>query len=292
MPKAFHLPAAGLNKPQSRGIHKPQGTGHQPVSRLLKKPKVGGRPKMRLTVDATGRPRITGRPPWSYAAKKISVNQNAAKGEVEDRRHLLHWDEQLKPVLESVYASLARKHGPLLHQALVAPLHARGWTRLPTTNEGVWELVSKEINGAKINLVPDRADTNKAIEHVRENLRRFAAHISGVWTPVPGGGSNDPLMKALVKEARPFFPVGSTDTPINARKSEIHAMILEMVDGSGAPCNLWQLIHDLTYSVTFDLSPKARRDQTSRTLAWQRQMLCNEPSDADRRYLELLRLLD
>lgn len=64
-----------------------------------------------------------------------------------------------------------------------------------------------------------------------------------------------------------------------------------MSNGCTAPCNLWQLLHDLTYSVTFDLSHKANKEKTSAVLAWQKTMRANFELPAEDQYRDLLSLL-
>src|SRR5690554_7566392 len=78
--------------------------------------------------------RIQGRPQFASGAKRIRVNQNASNGPLEDRRHVLHYDEVLKPLVEQVITALYRAKGCSI--GLVAGivrrcLHKRGVMRLP-----------------------------------------------------------------------------------------------------------------------------------------------------------------
>ncbi|MGB3749627.1 MAG: hypothetical protein WA961_15680 [Rhodanobacter sp.] len=52
------------------------------------------------------------------------------------------------------------------------------------------------------------------------------------------------------------------------------------------------MLHHVADSVTFDLSQKAEREQTRRTLEWLRRMEANVREPADIRYEALLTLLD
>ncbi len=244
---------------------------------------------------ATGQLQIVGRPAWSTRSKRIKVNQIASKGELEDRRHLLHWDEHLKPILASVFNAMAREYPADLYGALTRPLVTRKWRAIPKSAEAVMLRVSGEINGAEANLVPDRADINKAIEHVRANLRVYAESLKGnpqFVSDTSALPADSTRMGAYKHAARARLSVGDTSTPIRARMSEIHSMILEQIDGCEAPCSLWRLIHDLQYSVTFDLSSKATREKSGKVLAWQRMMLKMEHLPAADRYEALLSLLD
>jgi len=245
---------------------------------------------------ASGRLEVVGRPGWSTAGRSIPVNQDASRGQVEDRRHLLHWDEQLKPLLNRVFSALRREHPGDFHARLSAPLKDRRWERLPGDPEKLMIRVATEINGAAGNLVADRADVNKAIEHVRENLRKYAAALQGNADYVEDIVDLPPVvgperMARYHAMAEAFFRTDRNETAITARMSEIHLMILEDIRGCQAPCHLWQLIHDLAYSVTFDLSANATRDKVQRTLAWQRKMAANFGAPAVSQYEDLLGLL-
>lgn len=59
-----------------------------------------------------------------------------------------------------------------------------------------------------------------------------------------------------------------------------------------APCDFVMMLHHVADSVTFDLSQKAEREQTRRTLEWLGRMEANVREPADTRYKALLTLLD
>lgn len=253
--------------------------------------------KVKLVVSANG-VKVEGRPGWPTKAKQIRVNQQPSKGEVEDRRHLLHWDEQLKPVLDRVFSALQRDCPQTLADELKAPLVQRGFQRLPADAEKLMERVATEINGAQANLIADRADINKAIEHVRENLRQYRQALqsdeeyTSEFVQHLGGTPNDDRMKRYKALARKYLPPDRFDTPIVSRISEIHAMLLEHIGGCMSPAGLWQLLDQLVYSVTFDLSGKAVREKTAAALAWQRRMQNNFDASGPQQYADLLTLLD
>lgn len=249
---------------------------------------------------------FTGRPSWTTEATAISVNQDPLLGEVEDRRHLLHWDEQLKPILSSVFTAMQKefKPDPLLLAELQRPLRERHLRTQARTIDEYMLFVAKAINGSPGNLVPDRADINKAIEIVRGNVRSYAndVHQDSDYrddvSALPAADARSMAPKAVSRmdgykaKARKHLITNDTLTPIKSRVSEIQAQLLDHIDGCHAPHELWTLLHDLEYSVSFDLSAKATRDKTGKSLLWQRKMAASEAWPARERYKALLTFLD
>ncbi len=137
---------------------------------------------MRLVRDASGGVKVEGRPAWPTKAKKIKVNQLPSQGEVEDRRHLLHGDEQLEPLLDRVFTALAREQTLSLADELKAPLALRGYTRLPNEADKLMERVAAELNGAQDNLIADRAET-AIISRISEINTMLLELIDGCESP-------------------------------------------------------------------------------------------------------------
>lgn len=258
--------------------------------------------KFAMVMDDDGNLSFVGRPDWATKAKAIKVNQDSSKGPVEDRRHMLHWDEQLKPILASVMGAMFKEHGrsgPTLRQALVGPLKGR-MSNVKGSEDAIAERVAKEINGAAINLVPDRADINKAIEIVRERVRKLTRKLTDDSALVARVGEatrqpwpNDAIMELYLDEASAELLGGtSSDTEIKTQIQEIGFQVVGLVQSCRAPCDFVTMLHQVADSVTFDLSQKAQREQTGRTLAWLRQMESNVRDPADKRYESMLTLLD
>jgi hypothetical protein len=258
--------------------------------------------KFGMSIDADGKVTFVGRPDWATKAKAIKVNQDASKGPVEDRRHMLHWDEQLKPILDSVFGAMFKEHGnsgPKLRQALTGPLKNRV-QRITGDEKAIAERVAKELNGAVVNLVPDRADINKAIEIVRERVRKLTRKLTddpaltakvgaAMRQPFP----NDAIMDVYLEEAsQDLLGETSSDTEIKSQIQEICFQIVGLIQSCRSPCDFVILLHQVADSVTFDLSQKAMREQTSRTLAWLGRMESNARDPADKRYAAMLTLLD
>jgi hypothetical protein len=265
-------------------------------SAKIRKPdsKKAQRRKARLLISTLGQVSLDGRPDFPTATKKIKVNQSASKGDIEDRRHILHWDEQLKPLFERVINAMKTAYPTGLLQALQKPLRERKWRALPANTDELILRIAKELNGAMPNLVADRADINKAIEHVRGYARKYMEALTQQTHYASDclAGDNHARMQHYKQLARTYFPTGRNDTPINSRTSEIHDMVLKFIDGSPSPSHLWILMNDIIFSVTFDLSAKALREQTSASLAWLSRMLCNGDKDAAEQYEDMLTLLD
>ncbi|MBN8895671.1 MAG: hypothetical protein J0I71_12705 [Rhodanobacter sp.] len=256
-----------------------------------------------MSVGEDGEVTFVGRPPWGTKAAKIPVNSKASKGPVEDRRHMLHWGEQLRPILASVMTAMFQLHGrsgPAIEKALRDPLKGRVQRIVGTDAHAIAERVAKEINGAVINLVADRADMNKAIEHVRARVRNLTRRLTddpaltakvakAMREPFP----NDAIMDVYLDEAAQELLGGTSDsTAIKSQVQDIGFQIVGLVQSCRAPCDFVMMLHHVADSVTFDLSQKAEREQTRRTLEWLRRMEANVREPADIRYEALLTLLD
>lgn len=87
---------------------------------------------------------ILGRSPFGSGAKKIVVNQNKAKGHVQDRRHILHYDEVLKPAIERVISNLFVSQGGdkskvvLLVRGGCSAGVSNGFPGIPTSSWSAW----------------------------------------------------------------------------------------------------------------------------------------------------------
>jgi hypothetical protein len=260
--------------------------------------------KFEVRLDhATGEMQLHGRPDFLARAKAIEVNQDLAKGEIEDRRHLVHWDEQIKPVLDSVWSGLRELAPESLVDVMRPPLVRRRLQRLPKEPAALWQRVANELNSAPNNLAAGRADINKAIEIVRARLRRVTARLSDdaelvakVARAGSGPGANLAVMEIYkdmaIGELLAAEDGNDEPTPIKAQILAIGFQIVGFLEGCAAPCAFVQMLHHATDSVTFDLSEKARREQTQATLAWLTRMQANIARPAPERYEAMLTLLD
>ncbi|MEX3809679.1 hypothetical protein AB3X96_05300 [Paraburkholderia sp. BR13439] len=265
----------------------------------------------------TGEINFVGRPAWTTEAEKISVNRDEKKTvngilvPVEDRRHLLHWDEHLKPILNGVFTAMEKefkKPGELLSE-LKKPIDELRYRTMAKTVDEYMIFVAKKINGSPDNLVPDRADINQAIEKVRANLRSYANALHEALA-ASDEFSNGPaydaqgkpqlssqaigrmvIYKNMAREHLKFDPNLTGATPIREKVNAIQGEMLGLIDGFHTPHEVWTFLNDLQYSVTFDLSDKATRDKTSKSLAWHRLMNRNTEMPARQRYMDLLSFL-
>ena len=65
-------------------------------------------------------------------------------------------------------------------------------------------------------------------------------------------------------------------TPIKDRRKEINEQIFDFLNGCVSQEGIHNLLNDLQFSVTFDLSEKAFREKTEKSLLWLRKMQCIE----------------
>jgi hypothetical protein len=210
---------------------------------------------------------IHGRPDWPTAASKIKL------GSAEDRRHMVHYDEMLKEPIEHVVTNLLHLYPD---QNAVAEMLLKEMARVKVTSIRGRDIVSvvkrltKEINGAVDNLIPGCKYYNNAIEHVRGYLRNAQTELSKKkWDAGTPDNANMEGYKQIVKDALKL----DWDTPINKARSEIHEMCLAIIEGCETPSDLWVCLNKLIGNVTYDLSQKADKRNTARTLQWQ-AMIC------------------
>lgn len=265
------------------------------MGRVTKKPRQAGKAK-KFEVMFGAKPdfAILGRSPFGSGAKSIAVNQDKSKGRVEDRRHILHYDEVLKPTIERVIRNLlvSEKNDKVRVARLVsAGLTRRGIKRLPKSPDKLMERLVTEINSAQDNLIPDRADTNKAIEVVRGYLRKYIAQISRPEFEEDCRNDNHLRMSQYKQLARATFVRDASGGDITEERNRIHGEILGFIDGCQGPAQLWVLAHELVHSVTFDFSPKITRDSTVKAIEWQNTMAMNEDSEPAKQLDELLGIL-
>ncbi len=262
--------------------------------RITKKTTTKVKPPKFLAMFKAGQFVITGRSPFGTKAKAIKVNQDKSKGPTEDRRHVLHYDEVLKPLIERVMTSLFASLGDEKSVALqvTQSMEALGIKRLPKKPEKVMERLVTEINSAPNNLIPDRADTNKAIEVVRGYIRNYIKDLSTSDFAKDCETDNTARMALYKQHAKKVFVRDATGGDITDERNRMHGEILAFIDGCQGPSQLWIVLHDLVYSVTFDFSPKIARDATVRAMNWQKKMSLNEDAPATQQLEDLLSLLD
>lgn len=272
------------------GLTKPQG--------VKKKKTLRKKRRFKVTHDAmTQTYKLSARPKFRGQAIKIKVNRNVKHGVVEDRRHILHWDEHLRPIVTELANQLA-KHSPNTYLTDIRNgLAAHGVKWLPLVpNHNIVKRLGTEINSAPGNLVPGSAAINQGIEKVRAALRAYQKALSedkDYQDELMPGATMATRMSKYKQDARAHFIIGRTDTVITTAITDINTDILEMIDGCEGPAKLWVLLHDLTHSVTFDLSEKAKRQQTLMANAWLGQVrLLLSGDDPQKTLARVLDLLD
>ncbi len=255
--------------------------------------------KLRVHIDpVSGDVKVTGRPDWTTNAKRIKVNQRSSQGDIEDRRHMVHWSQSIRKNAERVFSAINQAYGSdakKLYEVLIEPLQSRNLKRIPKNSKDVMLYIAKYLNSAPVNLVAGRADTNKAIEIVRKNLDLFATYLRESHTDSdtdPASTTNYQRMQACRAKARELLPVGDKSSDIKAQVSKIHKQLIAHIDGIESPAELWSLLFDLRYSVTFDISPMAQRQATEKMLSWERMMLSSTYMPAKDQLERLVSLAD
>lgn len=230
--------------------------------------------KFRVTIDANGVATIVGRPKFNSRAEKLIGK--AQKGQDLDRRHLIHYDEEIRPFGTLVLTKVFAKHGTATGALVKSALASVGCVRLPNNDAAIFNRLISEVNSSVVNLVPDDASINKAIEIVRANLRKLRLQ----W-------STDPEVKKIFSEmdtknyhkamgllklnAKLTLIIAGATTDISRAVQEINKDLIEDIDAVQDVSTLYHLIGDLQNSVTFDISSKASREKIAFTNQWRRE---------------------
>ena len=238
---------------------------------------------------AGGMVMLKGRGAFIGAGKKLKVAKN------EDRRHLLHLNEQLRPVLNRVFTALEKENnGDQLKTLAVVLNHMRkrGMRRLPKSLDQALIRLANEVNSSAKNLVPDDASINKAIEHLRADLRSYVAEAAKATAAVfmdDTAASCDAQMARLRTLATTSFAAKNEGTPIQDARDVMTSSVRELIKAQESPATVHTLVAELQRTVTFDLSSKAKREQTAAVLEWERDMAASGSWTAEQ---QLDRMLD
>lgn len=268
--------------------------------------------------------KLAGRPAFTTAAKKIKLVRTSDRSYLEDRRHLVHWAEHLRPMMAEVFSALVlqfRTPPALLaflnqrialfnatNRSLPRDRRLNAQAKTKSDVDALILFIAARLNAMVENLIPDRADINLAIEHVRKDVRRYMKAVED--HEVNDLASDRALtgvaarMAALLALAETTFeqklPVAQRaanltrvygrgdDYSMMDRRREINALILEHIAGCRSPDELVMLLQTIEQSVTFDLSAKAQRDQTEHALAWLNRMRTNGSKTAEQRFDDML----
>lgn len=230
--------------------------------------------KFRVVIDANGVATIEGRPNFNSRAQKLIGK--AEKGQDLDRRHLIHYDEEIRPFGMLALTKFCAKHGAAAGGLVKSALASLGCARLPSNDAAIFNRLINEVNSSVVNLVPDDASINKAIEIVRASLRKLRFQ----W-------STDPEVKKIFCEmdtknyhkamgllklnAKLTLIIAGATTDITRAVQEINKDLVDVIDRAQDLPRLYDLIADLENSVTFDISSKASREKIEFTNRWRRE---------------------
>jgi len=211
-----------------------------------------------------------GRPPFNSATlNEIRVNER------QDRRHLLHWAEHLKPMLFTTFERLwATTNGNReRYRKQLLRIHNEYANRRLSDRTDVKTLerkIAKDLNSAISNLVPGNANVNKAIEHMRHQVREAIKAIN----ESPGLSPAEAVQLAFTKISVEIT-LREVDDPTEIRHENSHRTEdpenPRELPSDRLPLSrneLISLLHDIIDSLTFDLSEAAQRDKIEATLGW------------------------
>jgi len=250
-----------------------------PLKGSVAKTKAKKKKEFKVSVDPTGNVKIVGRPDFNTRAKKLIPK--ADQGMDLDRRHLVHYDEEIKPYGELVIQKVVAKHGAGTGAVIKAALMSRGCTRLPSSDEALYQRLITEVNSSVANLVPDDASINKAIEIVRANLRKLRQQwvhdpeVLRIFSEMDKNNYHQATDKLKFQASLSLLITGAS-TDITAAVQLINKDLLDLINGSQTAHELYILIGELENSVTFDISQKASREKIAFTNEWRRAREAHE----------------
>jgi len=230
--------------------------------------------KFDVLVDGAGQVTIQGRPEFNTRARQLMPK--AQKSEEFDRRHLVHFDEEIKPYGSLVIEKVIAKYGAGAGGVMTAALASRGCARLPTSDRAILKRLISEVNSSIVNLVPDDAAINKAIEVVRGNLRKlrtkwvYDPDVQRIYSNMDTSNYHQST-KALKMLAKSTLLLSGAGTDILRAVQAINKDMITMIDGAADAHHLFTLFGDMENSVTFDISSKASREKIEFANQWRRE---------------------
>lgn len=239
----------------------------------IRKAKRSRKKKFKVVVGPGG-VSIEGRPAFNTRATRLIGK--AQKGQDLDRRHLVHYDEEIKPFGTLALERTIAKHGDDAGKMVRLALESRGCSRLPKSDAALFNRLITEVNSSVDNLVPDDASINKAIEIVRANLRKLRLQ----WSTDPevqrifvemDTRNYAQTVQRLKLNAKLTLLLSGAGTDITRAIQAINKDMIEMIEGTRDIHQLYTLINDMQNSVTFDISAAASREKIAFTNKWRRE---------------------
>jgi RHS repeat-associated protein len=241
----------------------PEGTG-KIAAKAKKAPKNGitkakvSKVKKKFGLEKTGNGVITiiGRPAFDTGAKRIKVRHDVKKRDLnEDRRHIIGYDDTLRPMFERVVNNFiaAGKEKEFVAQ-MKQQYIKHGVDRTPNTDDplkhALFGLV--KLNSVVANLPAGLASQNQAIEHIRQQGMRVRDAMSEKYNGAqfPGVGE----LKQIMKEG---FAAGDSDTAITIFANEQREVIHSIIDKTESDVGLFKLVNEVILSTGIDLKQAA-----------------------------------
>ncbi|SFW15381.1 SpvB/TcaC N-terminal domain-containing protein [Chitinophaga sancti] len=202
----------------------------------------------------TGELRFVGRPSFDSKAKKIKVRFHATKNRElnEDRRHVIGYDDTLRPMFTMVARNFADagKSAEFVQQ-LKLQYQKHGVARAPSNNDPDKHLLFAltKLNSVVSNLPAGLASQNQAIEHIRQQGMRLKDTINEAY--MKDDNIKLPQLKTIMKEG---FAAGDGDTAITVFANEQRKLIRGWIDNAENEVQLNDLLHSVIASTGIDLS--------------------------------------
>ncbi len=190
--------------------------------------------------------KFSGRPAFDSAAKKIKVKKG------QDRRHVIGYDDVIKPSFEKIINLVIGKVGEAAFRKLQSKLYTKHKiTRAPKESAAVEKHLIfglTKLNSTPGNLNPEAADENQAIEHVRQQGLRINQKLGEAFSSTT---PDTPTVKKILKEG---FAISGGGTPITDFADKIRKITHERIDKATNVTQLVSVLNETIASTGIDLN--------------------------------------
>ena len=242
------------DKKKARKANKEAGNADEGTKRASK--------RLSLRIDSSDRLVADGRPPFDSAAKKIGV-----KNGQEDRRHVVGWDDQIKPNTLKILNLIKEKSGEAKLKELLVTMYANyKLSRAPEESAPVEKHAKfslTKLNSTPGNLNPEAASENQAIEQVRQQALRTKKTLGKkLQSKLPTVSD----VKSIMKQG---FSLSQKGTATTDFADKVRQITLQRIDQAETIEQLNDILHETLASTGIDLNKKDRsKEQTSFALKY------------------------
>ena len=189
---------------------------------------------------------LKGRTEFDSFAKKIKLKAN------QDRRHVIGFDDVIKPSYEAVVNQAIRTLGVNKFIALQTKMYQKhNIKRAPKATDPVEKHLLfglNKLNSTPNNLNPEAAHENQAIEHVRQQALRVETKLGEAFAV------DLPELADVKKIMKENFSISGDGTPITNFSDQIRRFVHDRIDKAQDLSELNSILHETKTSTGIDLN--------------------------------------